>query len=116
MIKILSTNRLNGYFEVAIEIRIDIPQVLTGLPNKKEIAESYKAQYGIDRVDGNYIYFTKLCTFQDGTPISTIQGTFDTIATTYSQGMQAFALQPFDELIGKTYDGTNWVYINQPNE
>jgi hypothetical protein len=114
IIKIKNTQRFNGYMEVTIELRLDIPTVLNTLPNKKEIAESYAGIYGIDKVDNGYIFFVKVCTFEDGTSNALMQSTFDAIATNYENALSAFALQPFDDMIGKTYDGNTWSYIPPP--
>jgi hypothetical protein len=112
-IKVLSTNRFNGYFETLIELRLDIPTILNTLPNKKEIAESYKALYGIDRVENGYIFFTKVCTFNDGSDSAVIQGTFAAIALAYETALAAFptTLQDIDSMTGNTLVGNAWIYI-----
>ena len=112
-IKIISTSRseTDGSLTVPIEIRINIPLQLQVLPNKKEIAESYVSAYGISKVDADYIYFNKVCTFEAGTTQTQMEAQLETIGDNYVNALTAFALQPTDNLIGMTYDGTTWTYI-----
>lgn len=110
-IKITNTQRFPGYIEVTTELRLDIPAVLNTLPNKKEIADSYRTVYGIERVDNGHIYFLKTFTFENGTTIGAMQTAFDAAAMYYENALSAFSLQPVDEMIGKVYDGLTWNYI-----
>jgi hypothetical protein len=112
-IKIISATRseTDGSLTVPIEIRINIPAPLQVLANKKEIAESYASTYGITKVDADYIYFNKVCTFESGTTQAQMELQLETIGDNYVTALTAFALLPTDELIGKTYDGNTWSYI-----
>ena len=110
-LKILSTKSFSDYKEVTVELRLDIPGVLNTLTNKKEIAESYKEQYGIERVDNGYIYFVKVFTIPDELSVEGVQAVFNASIQAYETALNAFTLLPTDDMIGKTYDGQNWTYI-----
>ena len=110
-IKIKQTNKYNSTYELMLEIVIPIPASLQSLDNQQEIAESYKSTYGIEKVIGNDVYFTKSVSFNNGTSQAVVDATLDTILSTYESDFSAFALQSIDSVTGKTRIGTDWNYI-----
>lgn len=113
-IKILSITRGNGSFEVSTQIRTPIPTTLNALPNKVEIAESYKVEYEIDKVDGDDIIFLKTRSFTDDKTMAEVIATFQTIRNGLIIGFDAFTPRPEDYYIGKAFDGTDWTYTPPP--
>lgn len=111
-IKIINTTRYNGYFELSIEVKCAIPSNLNVLDNKQEIARSYSSIYPISRIENGYIYFIpKTISLSDGTTNEQIEAIFNGIIQEYDYVLGNFQLQDLDDLIGKTYNGTNWSYI-----
>ena len=113
-IKIKRTQKYLTYFELLLEIVVPIPTVLQSLDNKSEIAESYKSEYGIEKVVGNNVYFSKIMPFANDTPQAVIDGTLDAVLSNYETAFSQFALQSIDSVTGKTRIGTDWTYIPEP--
>lgn len=113
-IKILSIKRGEGYFEVSSQIRVPIPAILNALPNKVEIADSYKTEYGIDKVDGDDIIFLKTRSFTDDKTMAEVIGAFQFIRNEFITGFETFTPKPEDYYIGKAFDGTDWTYTPPP--
>lgn len=109
-IKILSITRGNGSFEVSTQIRIPIPAALNALPNKVEIADSYRVRYNIDKVIGDDIIFLETKSFTDDKTMADVIGTFQVVRNGLIVGFDAFTPRPEDYYIGKAFDGTDWTY------
>lgn len=109
-IKILSIKRGDGYFEVSSQIRVPIPTVLNELPNKVEIANSYKTEYGIDKVDGDDIIFLDTRSFIDAVTITEVINTLQVVRGNFVTGFDLFEPKPEDYYIGKAFNGAEWTY------
>jgi len=113
-IKILSIKRGEGYFEVSSQIRVPIPAILNVLPNKVEIANSYKTEYGIDKVDGDDIIFLDTRSFNNTVTITEVISTLQYVRGNFVTGFDLFTPKPEDYYIGKSFDGTDWTYTPPP--
>lgn len=113
-VKIKSKTNYSNYFELALEIVVSIPLTLNSLANKKEIAEAYRKEYDIEKVEGDDLYFSKIQTFNATATMLEIEATIDAVATTYTNTLAAFTPTAIDDIIGKTRKDGLWVYIAEP--
>lgn len=104
-----------GYIHVNAKFILDLPAPLVGVPNIQTIAESYAQIFGIEKVENNKVYFSaKVHTdvFKpDGTGLvdeQYLQNLLLAEYTIYEQRLSAFSLLPFDQIIGKSWDGASW--------
>ena len=111
-IRIKSMTKYATYFELALEIKIAIPEVLRTLPNKAEITQAYSVEYDIDSIVEDDMYFSKVHGFDNGTSVETVEQTIDGILTNYGQNFASFTLQPIDAILGKTRSAGAWSYNN----
>lgn len=111
-LKIIDIYRNKDYdnFTVTAQIRVPIPSALNLLPNKSEIANIYKNRYGIDHLDNGDIVFVKTFTFINTASNEVILTTLTTARNEFITGFTTFTPAPFDEYIGKVYDGLGWTY------
>jgi hypothetical protein len=111
---------ISGNVNIRAILQIKIPQSLASLPNKKELAESYKQMYSILEVDSmDYATFTADTTLslfmdQDTSPWmlteAYIQNWLLNKWNEYAYKFSLFAIFPFDPIIGKKFNGTTWEY------
>jgi hypothetical protein len=110
---IITAQRFNGYKELLVEIKADIPTNLAALPNKTEIAHSYMGKYPIAKVDGSSIYFNvKISQVADGATVAQIETLINTEIQQIEYVLSQFQLEDVDTIIGMTKVGTgSWTYI-----
>ena len=134
-IRVLSLDRRNvtvmangipdGYIEMSVLFRIQIPSALTALPNVSKVAETYRAKYNIDKIDtvnnSYYAVFTPPpvslpvrkvnngVTTNDIITDGDIKAILDAMYADYSLKFSDFQLMPFDGIITKSRVGGIWV-------
>ncbi len=104
-----------GYIHITAQFILDLPASLSGVANIQTIAESYSQLFGIEKVENGKVYFSgKVHTSvfkQDGVTLIDEDFVKDLLLneyTIYEQRLSSFSLLPFDQIMGKSWDGVSW--------
>ena len=110
LINIGNVTRYNGYFSIPYTFIIPIPEKFIGKTNKKEIAQSYSGNYDIITID-NQEWFQVLGSINlaDNTTLLEIKAKLEAAYTISKNNFNLFELTEFDDIMGLSFDGTNWI-------
>ncbi len=102
--------KFNGYVEVHTRFRIPIPPNLLALPNKKEIAEYYQADFNIDNVNDNMLIFNFKGSFPNTDTPASIQSQLESAYNLFKLQLDNFVPDTFSSICGFSFDGNEWAY------
>lgn len=106
-IEIQSLTRHTDYFEISVKFILDLPLHFSDLTNKKQIANSYG--YDIEKIDDvEYFTYFYSYSYSNDTSAETIKEELIAELNVSKQKLNYFQLQDFDNLIGLSYNGTEW--------
>jgi hypothetical protein len=116
---------LSGYIEVYAEFKIAVPPALSATPKARAIAKTYATMYNIisvDTIDGvlyalftpppltlNIYKITNGVTTNEIITAATLRNALIAQYNEYETKFNAFVMLPFDNIIGKSWNGTTWI-------